>query len=514
MLDREVMALRKSMINVYEGLAYLSIAGAIFYIGMRAYSLSITHDEAITCLFHATLPFSDIFTNAGRFNKSNNHLLNTLLIKIFIKLFGLHEFTVRLPALIGGILYVIGTYKILKLFLDKWLLVAGILLMICNPFILDYLSIARGYALGLGFLMFGLYYLFRRIYTLGGNRDRYESFLATTMLAISTLANLTFLNVYLTAICLLVLLEISEVILQKKSPDILKTAFFVFPGMFLLFLIYYRPVMLMKQLDEFYFGGSNGFWQDTVTSLISATLYSKKYGNWDTIFFIKIWIIMMLVLAGLTLFFAFQKENLPNLLRNYLLWMSLMLLICSAGIILQHLLFNTLYVIERTAIFFIPMFFLYVLALWKNILPHSDKKYIRAFMVLIFYIPSAALILHFINSANFRYYNNWKYDANTKKVIEQIAETTSKYNLPPDTIRLGVTWLFKPSMNFYIVKDNLTWIRKFGKDNPSGAPHFYYFTSDDKKAFEQRLDQNYALKIIEKFDLTDTYLAILETAHK
>ena len=99
-----------------EHLAVVCIFIVFLYTSIRAYFLSMTHDEAITFLNHARGSFSDIFTYAGQI-MANNHLLNTFLIKIFTSLFGISEFVIRIPALIGHGLYLVGVYKVLGLFL-------------------------------------------------------------------------------------------------------------------------------------------------------------------------------------------------------------------------------------------------------------------------------------------------------------------------------------------------------------------------------------------------------------
>ena len=149
--------------NHYFNIILGTIAVITFlYVCVRAYLLSITYDEAFTFLYHALRPYLDILTFAGPV-KSNSHLLNTFLIKFFVGIFGISEFTIRIPALLGFLVYLIAICKILRLFLKEWYLILGICLLMLNPFMLDFFSCARGYSLGLGFFALSLYFLFEEI---------------------------------------------------------------------------------------------------------------------------------------------------------------------------------------------------------------------------------------------------------------------------------------------------------------------------------------------------------------
>ena len=83
----------------------------------------------------------------------NNHLLNTLLIKLFTQGFGLSEFTMRIPALIGCGLYLLGLLKLLNIILEKHQLLIAFFLLAFHPFVADFYSLARGYSLGLGLMI-------------------------------------------------------------------------------------------------------------------------------------------------------------------------------------------------------------------------------------------------------------------------------------------------------------------------------------------------------------------------
>jgi hypothetical protein len=57
--------------------------------------------------------------------------------------------------------------------------------------------------------------------------------------------------------------------LKKNYPVIISSL--------LLIAIMFEPIRKLIKYKEFYDGGLNGFWSDTVGSLISATLYERSY---------------------------------------------------------------------------------------------------------------------------------------------------------------------------------------------------------------------------------------------
>ena len=135
----------------------LIIAGcfAVLWIVHRALVQSITLDEADT--FHhwvaTALP-------SHWESHSNNHVLNSTLMRVSIWLFGLGHFAVRAPALLGGLVYIYAASRLCLLLASGRAFTCVLFLcLVYNPFIMDYLVAARGYGLALGFLSLGLYLL-------------------------------------------------------------------------------------------------------------------------------------------------------------------------------------------------------------------------------------------------------------------------------------------------------------------------------------------------------------------
>ena len=110
---------------------------------------SITIDEADTYLVWVARHDPSHWQGA-----SNNHILNSLLMRLFTSVFGVSHLSVRAPALLGAALYIGAAYLLCrKLTPDLRVQWPVFVCLVYNPFVFDHLVAARGYALALGFLM-------------------------------------------------------------------------------------------------------------------------------------------------------------------------------------------------------------------------------------------------------------------------------------------------------------------------------------------------------------------------
>src|SRR5919107_1209548 len=76
----------------------------------RAATQSFTIDEAFTFLRYVDTPWRDVF---GDFS-ANNHVLFSLISRVFRYKFGRSEIVLRIPTLIGCILYELASFRICR----------------------------------------------------------------------------------------------------------------------------------------------------------------------------------------------------------------------------------------------------------------------------------------------------------------------------------------------------------------------------------------------------------------
>jgi hypothetical protein len=128
---------------------YGTAACAFAWVLARACIQSITIDEADTYLAFVGRNSPSQWEAAA-----NNHVLNSLLMRLSTALFGLSHLSMRLPALAGAAIYIASALAlVLTVACAPTLRWALLTCLVANPFIMDHLVAARGYSLALGFLM-------------------------------------------------------------------------------------------------------------------------------------------------------------------------------------------------------------------------------------------------------------------------------------------------------------------------------------------------------------------------
>ena len=158
---------------------------ALVWILHRAMVQSITLDEANTYLYWVA-PEEPAHWRAH----SNNHVLNSALMRLAIWMGGLSHLTMRAPALLGGLLYLAGAaYLCRQLTAEKT--VQGILYVALtyNPFVMDYLVAARGYGLAIGFLIWELALLAKVVLAASPNHGLGRAAALSGLAALSFCAN-------------------------------------------------------------------------------------------------------------------------------------------------------------------------------------------------------------------------------------------------------------------------------------------------------------------------------------
>ncbi len=181
-------------------LAAIAMAFGV-YVLIRAWVIPITVDECSTAVSHVPRDVLDLLflqTNAN----PNNHILNTLLIKALTGMFGWHPFIVRIPALIGAFVYAwAGLLLSRKISEHAWVSAFAFAILLGQPYLLEYFSLARGYALGLGFMVAAIWQAWRFL-----NENRWASLHWAVVLAgLAVYANFTQLLFFIPFVSLLLL---------------------------------------------------------------------------------------------------------------------------------------------------------------------------------------------------------------------------------------------------------------------------------------------------------------------
>jgi hypothetical protein len=128
--------------------AYLAAGGAIL-VGALALRIAyldvpLRYDEATTYDNFVSKP---LYVALANYATPNNHLLNTLLAKISVGLFGNEPWAVRLPALVAGIALVPATFAFARVFYGRSAALLAAALVAASSTLVEYSTNARGYTL-------------------------------------------------------------------------------------------------------------------------------------------------------------------------------------------------------------------------------------------------------------------------------------------------------------------------------------------------------------------------------
>jgi len=465
------------------------------YTCIRAWHLSFTIDESFSFLFYVLDSYKNIFH--FKLLDPNNHVLNTFLMKCFSTWFPLSELTLRLQSLIAHAFFMLFTWLLVKNFKNTWFSISAWLILNLNPFMLDFFSLARGYALGWAMMTGSLYFL-KEI--LEKSEKKFRNILLCFLFgALSVLASFPLVNYYMALMLIFCLIAIYKIVFDWKS--IKNTEWFwlsiIMISILSGFLLYYTVDISFKMQNAgyLYFGGIVGFWKDTVGSLVDSTLYGAPYGH---IVIIPSLVIAIIVpVAGLA-FIVFQLYKFRKKFNNYYFFIAIisLLFIIISGIICSHSFLNTRVVIERAAVFIEILFLVLMVFLIYHLF---SMKFALPLVTLIAFF----FVFHFFKNANNSYFFEWKSDASTREAMQDLEKIHAKNpGLNKMKMIFQPYWLFATTSMFYQYINHDEWMEpiesakefSFGED-------YYYFPENDLKDLGNQL-----VEIVKRYPLSHTVL--------
>jgi hypothetical protein len=394
----------------------------LIYTIAHAAGMGITYDEAWTIRSFVPQSFMHIVNYTPC--DANSHMLNTLLIKLMF-LFGDDSvFMARVPNILAGILYVWFCSRITREFLSPAIGICCFLLLVCNPFLLDFFSLARGYGLAIAFQSGALYFLLRYV------RDHRQNDASKALISggLAVLSGFSLLNFWLVVFGIVTVLPFLYRKLYSR-----KRIFWNFIIAFGLLALVWEPLRKLNKSGSLWYGGNVDFYHDTLTSL---TKYSFGY-NSDEYPWVFNALNGSLVVLTLVIIAAFVFNRRLHTQRNVLL---ATLLLCITAVLMQHFLLGTLYVIDRTALYFFPLF---ILVLCFSLEEFSGKWYAKAIAMAV----AALFVVNLVAKANFYKSAIWYFDAHSETILDDLERQGKKQNA---VLRVKHSWVFISSFTYYL----------------------------------------------------------------
>ena len=401
------------------------------YLTIRAIVIPITIDEAGTYYNYMPRSVADILLFNGD-PSPNNHILNTLSMKLFTALFGVSTFVVRLPNLLGFLLFYTAAVRLFTLmFKTRILVIAALLVLLCNPYLLDFFAVARGYGLSIAFMFWSLYQFYQYY-----NNKKFQ-YAVTTLIAaaFAVLANFTLLHYFILIFLVIVVLEFRIIQNINRWRHLLIYICIVI----ILAVICYTPITKMMQTNQLVYWDTAGFYSSTLVPLVEQMRYGELYfGIKQAQPFANCILVLFGLLIGIALFYFFKKPT-----GKKVPFGSWVLIILSGNIciiIIQFHLWHVPFLNGRGALFLYPMFVLTLLALLQELISTSIK-----FPKYILLILAGIGILHISRTANITSTREWWFDAHTKEVLSWINEQ----HPGKENVTLNSSWIFNNSLHFH-----------------------------------------------------------------
>ena len=461
------------MRGILTTLAILLLAAVFAANVYRARTQSFTADEALTYNNYVSAPLRATLTDYD----ANNHVLNTLLEKASAALFGASEFTLRLPSLAGGALYLAAVFLLCRrLFGEGALLVVSVATLALNPLVLDFLSAARGYGMALGLFLWAIEFLLRYF-----DQARPEHlYRASLALGLAVVANLTlaFPGVALVSLC-------GAVLVRRRQWSALADQFLL-PGFLAAFLL--LAISLSHARSMNFYVGTQSLAQ-ALDGVVRPSLYHDSPGWPEPDQPLRHWLYrsnLRLVPAVLALcvpvlgWLGWRRHRAPwspeqrfFALCTGTLAGSILLLIAA------HARLGLPYPERRTGLYLIPLFCLTSFALMK--LAAGNCWAARTL------VPAGAVFfslcaIQFARQWNTKYYEEWLFDSRTKEIVRMLDGLRDRSRA---NVSVSVTWPVAATVDFYRRTRQLAWLDLKYRHVDKGPAEYYILVADDLQLAEK-----------------------------
>jgi len=461
--------------------AAAAVAGLALVV-TRARLVGFTYDEAYTWFHYVRAPLGVVLGFAGG-AEANNHSLNSLLMTAASAVFGDSELALRLPNVLAFVGYAAAVAAIAGTLRHALARVATAALLLLNPFVIELFSMARGYGLALALSTGSLAALIARA---SPDRRTSRAVAAVALAGLAVVASLTFLDFFLAVFLVALVTALSGRESNGVAARRARVTALVAIG---------SPVAAWSALaiwrlrarGQLYYGGTNGFWADTVDSLVRCTLYLRDYGPAVGV------VLRAAVIAaiGLAVWAAWRNAiRRPDGSRFEPLAMVLTILLlgCVLGVA-AHVLFATPFRLNRTAVWILPVFFVLAGLVLDDALS-SEPGIVQPAAAIFCAVIAVAAVFHFAVSANVRYAILQFHDADTKEAIGDF-ERAERSRRPAAKVSLFASWELRPSIDYYRVTRGLGWLTT--PESPSGADAAFVSPKDAASLTGMRVEKKYPL---------------------
>lgn len=243
------------------------------YILLRVIHMSFSIDEQGSYFMFVLK--GEIFPREYNVFSANNHALNTFLMWVCDNVFGNHQFSLRLPNLLAGGLYIFSIAMIARRIRYP---LAGVLVFVlatASPFLIEYFGVARGYGLANGLFAFA----FWQMWLYCDNGYQWKNLIGVLLPSVlGVFAHYSYLNLFLPLAGCAFLISVWAPAIKRESIKIrlLKAGSFLLAIAGVLAVVI--PISLkISAAGGFWLNSFKLFWDDSVASVVDASLMNVTH---------------------------------------------------------------------------------------------------------------------------------------------------------------------------------------------------------------------------------------------
>lgn len=463
----------------------------------RACVQSVVGDEGLTYLFFVR-PSWPAYWEPG----ANNHVLNSMWMRAFIWVFGLHQLTVRGPALVGAAIYIAAAYALSRMISGDWKIrVPLFVCLVYNPFVFDFLVAARGYGLATAFLLAAIAVAASSFRAEPPPRVAMACAAASAMMGLSFTANFSFAFADAAAMLLILVWAVRvaprewrRITFASLAPGI------AVAGLLTCYTLAHWP---KGQLYE----GADSL-RETFQTASEASLYQV-----NAMLVNPLWISVLnalkpfLIPAALAIAALRWLWLLPDwsLVRKG--W-QVALGALAAGAVAVSLtahwiafrLFGLLMPRNRTALFLAPLLTLAIGAAAATCSPSRIGEWLRRGAMGVLFVLGG----YFLLCLRLTYFKEWSYIAEAKQAYFAAAY----YNHTRCVTRVSASWYYDSALDFYRDYSGRESMSRFTNDHPhEPGQQLYVFNYVFDRDILNALDAR-KLRLVYRGEWTDIAIAV------
>lgn len=385
-----------------DSIIFIIVCCLFFYVVSRAILVDITHDEAYS--------FYNVkhFWYVEALCTGNTHWLNSLAIKSVV-LFGLESVGhIRWLSTLSALIffYIIFCWvRSVKQFHLKFFILTVFLF---NPYILDYFSLARGYASGLALQALSLFFFFKTQEKIKNN----FLFLSLFFAGLSALANFSFIYFFI---------GFSGVYFFntyfKSGITFLKSKHFYRDVIYTLLILSLvaRAFIFITKCSNDVVGAGTPFFNEYFYVFTHGLIYLKFNSSIQTLNVFSYFTFAIILVSCLCGIVRYKKHK-----NEIYFFTSIILALILSVIFINNFCFKVVFPYYRSAIFLFPTTAICFVYFIKEIIKNEKTK------KLVMYSVSIALTLNLILSINFKYGLDFQLNANLKDSFDYVAKLKPK----------------------------------------------------------------------------------------